>query len=265
MVCRAFRSVWGLAGTVILAGCSDPEPVKPIPPAPPAWHVVLDETTLDRAVLSVWGSSPTNVFAVGGALGNGQESLVLHYDGKAWKELHPGGTETYWWVGGSGPNDVWMVGENGRATHWDGSVFQEHASGVMATLWGVWAASPTDVWFVGGTPEGGPAKPNDIVLHWDGQGFTNVTLPKALGRSFYKVWGTNSDDLYVVGEAATRAIASAVGFVAHVLGSKVGIVINRALPVTHLRIDCTRYGSSANSPRARYVFRQSLFTKHNTN
>ena len=203
MVCRAFRSVWGLAGTVILGGCSDPEPVKPIPPAPPAWHVVLDETTLDRAVLSVWGSSPTNVFAVGGALGNGQESLVLHYDGKAWKELHPGGTETYWWVGGSGPNDVWMVGENGRATHWDGSVFQEHASGVMATLWGVWAASPTDVWFVGGTPEGGPAKPNDIVLHWDGQGFTNVTLPKALGRSFYKVWGTSSDDLYVVGEAAT--------------------------------------------------------------
>jgi len=195
--------VLGLACLSMAAGCSPP-PSNPPPVEPPAWQVVMDKATLDRAVLSVWGSSASDVFAVGGPLGNGQESLVIHYDGASWTELHPGGTDTFWWVGGTGPKDVWMVGENGRITHWDGKAFVEHSSGVTATLWGIWAASETDVWAVGGTPEGGVAKPNDIVLHWNGTSWSPVALPKDVeGRTFYKVWGTSSDDLYVVGEVGT--------------------------------------------------------------
>jgi len=194
----------GLAWSSIPLGCSDPVPGKPVPPEPPAWHVVFDKSTLDRAVLSIWGTSPSDVFAVGGPLGNGQETLAIHYDGVSWTELHPGGTETFWWVGGSGPNDVWMVGENGRITHWDGKTFTEHSSGTTATLWGVWAASATDAYIVGGTPEGGINKPNDIVLHWNGTSWSSITLPNdAVGRALYKVWGTSSDDLYVVGEFGT--------------------------------------------------------------
>lgn len=187
----------------IAIGCSDP-PANPPPVEPPAWQVVFDESKLDRAVLSVWGSGPSDVFAVGGPLGNGQESLVIHYDGASWTELHPGGTETYWWVGGTGPSDVWMVGEKGRIAHWDGSAFVEHTSGTTATLWGVWAASEADAWAVGGTPEGGTNQPNDIVLHWNGSSWSPITLPNdVVGRALYKVWGTSSDDLYVVGEFGT--------------------------------------------------------------
>jgi hypothetical protein len=168
------------------------------------WQVVLDKGDLDRAVLSVWGSGPNDVYAVGGPLGNGQETLAVHFDGAAWKELHPGGTETFWWVSGSGPDDVWMVGEKGRLTHWDGASFTEHVSGTTATLWGVWAASETDAWAVGGTPEGDPAAPDDVVLHWDGASWAPAPLPgQPLGRALYKVWGTSSDDLYVVGEYGT--------------------------------------------------------------
>lgn len=194
----------GLAWSITVLGCSDPIPPKPIPPDPPAWQVVFNKSTLDRAVLSIWGSGPSDVFAVGGPLGNGQETLAIHYDGVTWTELHPGGTETYWWVGGSGATDVWMVGEKGRITHWDGKTFQEHSSGTTATLWGVWSASETDAWIVGGTPEGGTSKPNDIVLHWNGSSWSSITLPSdAVGRALYKVWGTSSDDLYVVGEYGT--------------------------------------------------------------
>jgi hypothetical protein len=169
------------------------------------WQVALDGEDLDRAVLSVWGSSPTDVYAVGGPLGNsGFETLVVHYDGETFRELGPGGTETFWWVGGSAADDVWMVGEEGRIAHWDGSEFVEHESGVTATLWGVWAASPSDAWIVGGTPGGGTESPNDILLHWDGAAWTPVTLPgEPLGRSLFKVWGTSSEDLYLVGEAGT--------------------------------------------------------------
>src|SRR6202012_123736 len=55
-----------------------------------------------------------------------------------------------------------------------------------------------------GTPEGGTAAPNDVVLHWDGSAWTQEALPGApLGRSLNKVWGASSTDLYAVGEAAT--------------------------------------------------------------
>lgn len=170
-----------------------------------AWQSVLDKGDLDGAVLSVWGSAPDDVYAVGGPLGNsGFESLVVRFDGAAWHRLKVGGAGTYWWVSGSGPNDVWIVGEEGRITHWDGVKPEEHSSGVSATLWGIWAASADDVWAVGGTPGGMPGPDTDIVLHWDGAVWSREALPGApLGRALFKVWGSASDDLYVVGEKGT--------------------------------------------------------------
>lgn len=201
----AFAMLGAVTMMVGSAGCSDggTDPAKP--PADPAWQVVFDGDALGGAVLGVWGAAPDRVFAVGGPLGNdGGESLALRFDGSEWQSLAPGGTETFWWVGGTGPDDVWMVGTGGRIAHWDGSSFTAHDSGVTATLWGVWAASPSDVWAVGGTPEGGVGDGNDIVLRWDGSTWSRVTLPgEPRGRAHYKVWGASSDDLYVVGEAGT--------------------------------------------------------------
>jgi len=172
---------------------------------PSAWQIVLGAEELDGAVLSIWGPSPDEVFAVGGPLGNeGFESLVMHLEGSVWKRLSPGGVETYWWVHGTGPDDIWFVGENGRITHYDGQSFEEHASGVTATLWGVFAASKTNAWAVGGTPNGGLGMPNDILLHWDGASWKPEPLPGApLGRTLYKIWGSGPDDLYAVGESGT--------------------------------------------------------------
>jgi len=166
---------------------------------------VYDDTTLGGAVLSAWGTGPDDVYVVGGPLGDtGFEAVAVHYDGTAWTKLSPGGATSFWWVHGSGAEDVWMVGEQGRLTHWDGKSFAESPPLTTATMWGVWAASPTDAWAVGGTPEGGTSAPNDIVLHWDGAHWAEEALPGTpLGRSLYKVWGTSSSDLYVVGEAGT--------------------------------------------------------------
>jgi hypothetical protein len=184
---------------VLSVGCSDPP--APAEEEPAAWRVVLDGGDLDRAVLSVWGTGPNDVFAVGGPLGNaGLQSLALHYDGAAWRELAPGGEETLWWVAGSGPEDVWMVGEQGRAVHWDGASFTEHETGTTATLWGAVVLSPGEAWAVGGMPGTDPESPKDVVLRWDGTSWSPEPLPQPPGRALFKVWGKASDDLYAVGE-----------------------------------------------------------------
>jgi hypothetical protein len=210
---KAFGAFGAFGAALLgLVACSDP----PTPPAvgPPEWHVVLDEGDLDRAVLSVWGTGPDEVFVVGGPLGNtGRSSLALRFDGSAWHDLKATGEETFWWVSGSGSKDVWMVGEKGRIAHWDGASWEEHASGVTSTLWGVYAFSPTDAWAVGGTPEGGVGPQNDVVLRWDGSAWKPEALPgEPLGRSLYKVWGTSSENLYVVGEYGTIWHRTAVGW-----------------------------------------------------
>lgn len=62
-------------------------------------------------------------------------------------------------IWGSGPNDVWAVGDKGLILHWNGKILVPRASGVDTALRGVGGSSPSDVWFVG---DKGRA------LHWDG-------------------------------------------------------------------------------------------------
>jgi hypothetical protein len=182
---------------VSVAACSSP------PAAPTgSWHVELSGQR--ATLLSVWGTSPRDVFTVGGPLGDGTPSAMLHFDGQTWQDLMPGGTETFWWTHGTGPDDVWAVGERGRISHWNGTHLTEVAPRpTTATLYGVWAAAPNDVWAVGGTPEGGTTAPNDVVLHFDGSAWSQGSGPPAQGRAFFKVWGSSAADVYVVGEAAT--------------------------------------------------------------
>ncbi|MDP9002672.1 MAG: hypothetical protein M3O46_21490 [Myxococcota bacterium] len=187
------------SSSMLLASCGVSAPVHDA--GPPTWHVVLQGLT--PALLSLWGTSPNDVFAVGGPRGNGTPSAVLHYDGHAWKDLGAGGTQTFWWTHGTSDKDVWFVGDAGRIAHWDGAVFRDFTFNTTATLYGVWAGATNDVWAVGGTPGGGMNQPNDVVLHYDGKNWAASPPPQIFGRAFFKVWGTGSDDLYVVGEAAT--------------------------------------------------------------
>jgi hypothetical protein len=198
-----------VSAAVLLAGCPETQP-----PAPGgggsggsgerAWQTVYSGKDAGGALLSVWGTGPGDVYAVGGPLGNsGFTAVALHYDGTSWEHLEPGSVDSFWWVTGTGAHDVWMSGEHGRITHWDGQSFRDEPRLTSATIWGMWAASPSDAWAVGGTPEGGTAAPNDVVLHWNGAAWSHVTLPEELGYSLNKVWGASSDDLYVVGEGGT--------------------------------------------------------------
>jgi hypothetical protein len=62
-------------------------------------------------------------------------------------------------VHGTGPNDVWAVGDAGTTLHYDGTAWTLSTRGTMEALTGVWASSAADVWAVS---SGGS------ILHFDG-------------------------------------------------------------------------------------------------
>ncbi len=132
-------------------------------------------TTLD----AVWGSSSTDVFAVGSG------GVISHYDGTAWSTMASGTPEDLRAVWGSSGSDVFAVGLNGVILHYDGAGWNPMASPFSVNL-GVWGAAPNDVYAVG----------NTRILHYDG---TDWTIVHTHAGDLNDVWGCSPDTVYGVG------------------------------------------------------------------
>lgn len=174
-------------------GC-DPDPQ---PPATPAWSEAFPANDLGW-LMSVWGPSGDDLYAVGGAPESG---VVMHFDGASWARFTlPTGTPLVNWSYGFGASDVTFVGNAGTILHFDGAGLTKSATVTDQALWGVWGAGPSDLWAVGGN---GFRDGQATVLRFDGSAWRKVELP-ALQHpdvfAFYKVWGSGADDVYVVGQ-----------------------------------------------------------------
>jgi hypothetical protein len=175
---------------VPLGGC--PGPDGPTPPEP--WMVVQQH--LDGAILSVWGNSTAEIFAVGGPVESPGHAFITHFDGTSWAPMTLD-APTLWWVNGFASDDVWAVGERGEIAHYDGTTWSTFAGGMETyTLWGVWGAAPDDVWTVGGTADGSAPS---VMRHYDGTTWTDVDGVGRMGELLFKVWGTSASDVWSVG------------------------------------------------------------------
>jgi hypothetical protein len=67
-----------------------------------------------NSLLGVWGSSGSDVFAVGGS------GTILHYDGSSWSSMSSGTSNHLGGVWGSSGSDVFAVGEGGTVLHYSG-------------------------------------------------------------------------------------------------------------------------------------------------
>lgn len=175
---------------LLAGGCPSDEGAK--------WSTVLDGDDLNRVVLSAYGSSASDVYAVGGGLGNGVGALVAHYDGSVWSEIDTGSPETFWWTFGLGADNVYFVGEQGTIFHRQGGQVTQMTTPTTETIFGIWGAAPDDLWAVGGEPTADP--PTTVVLHYDGNEWTDATPPAATGGALFKVWGTSASDIYACGQ-----------------------------------------------------------------
>ena len=125
------------------------------------WCPVPTNVSAFAALTSVWGSSKTDVWAVG------SNGTVVHWDGKAWT-VAPTPTSfyppklpvknTFYAVRGTGPNDVWIAsatdavfrtrGYAGAATEWE-NVRLPIEEGLDVPLFAIWGTSAADVRLAG--------------------------------------------------------------------------------------------------------------------
>ena len=78
----------------------------------------------------VWGAAADDVWAVGGAVGEGIPPVIWRRDGAGWSEyvspdVTGGNGSLYFKVHGTASDDVWIVGDSGTILHWDGAALSE--------------------------------------------------------------------------------------------------------------------------------------------
>lgn len=140
---------------------------------------------------AVWGSSDTDVYAVG-AVAGGSSGMVLHYDGVSWKEIDvelPRPAHSVW---GSGPDDIHVgTGYSSGIFHFDGSSWSRaEAPGNTGIIDGIWGTGPDRAWAVGS----GAAIYSYDGLRWTLQRPSNFEL-----WSLHGIWGSGPEDVYAVG------------------------------------------------------------------
>ncbi len=111
----------------------------------------------DVPLFGVWGSSGSNVFAVGA------DGVILHFDGTNWGAMTSDTNVALFGAWGSSDSDVFAVGSNGVILHYDGTSWVAETGDPGApSIQGVWGSSGSDVFAVG--ESGG-------IQHYDGTGW----------------------------------------------------------------------------------------------
>lgn len=166
------------------------------------WH--YDGTSWDpwtvyypsNDLTGVWGTGSNNVYFVD------EGSTVFHYDGSSCQEVYPlnkpfapGVAHSLRGIGGSGPGDIFAVGELGTGPawmHYTGTTWPGATLSGLGRLHGVWCGGPGDAYLVG---------LHGMILHEDGVHWPVMT--SGTTQHLYGVWGSTSSDIFAVGENGT--------------------------------------------------------------
>jgi hypothetical protein len=155
------------------------------------------DISLNQVLHAVWGSSSTNVFAVG------NDGTIVRCDGKACRPQVSGTFENLYAVWGSSATDVYAAGSRGTIVHFDGGHWQSVASNIVngCDFRAIWGSSPSDVYVAGAEGamtaiEGGRVMPSaGVIFHYDGaRWLQQQTMPTI--TTVTAVWGSSRQDVY---------------------------------------------------------------------
>jgi hypothetical protein len=152
------------------------------------------DSGLTGDIFDVWGTSHSDVFAVGFAAGS--TAAILHYDGSSWSVMDAGipYDATLYGVWGDSHSDVFAVGSNGTILHYDGGEWKRMMIDNNRVLEAVWGTSDSDVFVAG--EEGN-------LLHYNGSLWTAMNSNAGMWASFHDVWGTSSLNVFLAGSGGS--------------------------------------------------------------
>jgi hypothetical protein len=164
----------------------------------PQWQVTLDHEP--GALLSVWGTSDRDVWAVGADAGDGSGPTVLRQEGGAFSRLETGETSgDLWWVFGFDGGPVFLGGSGGTILRYADGAFERMTTPGTGVVFGLWGASPSEMWAVGG--EAGGAQ-GAFAWRLDGDAWAPAPgFPDDLAATdaLWKVFGRSASDVWMVG------------------------------------------------------------------
>ncbi len=147
--------------------------------------IKYEDTTIIQSLLSsIWGSSETDVYAVGHT---DSGDKIMHYNGSLWEEVN---IRKYGIVAtkieavtGFSNYDVWVSGQTqiftgqkpnlwGSAFHFNGTKWELFNIQAETFFIGIWGGDPNNIWLSGDW---------GIVAHYDGISLTPDTIKIAVG------------------------------------------------------------------------------------
>jgi hypothetical protein len=127
-------------------------------------------------VYGIWGSSPSDVWAVAG--GTGIHNL-FHFNGSEWS-IRPGIGGDLEAIYGFAQNDVWMGGNDGRIYHFDGHnwalAFTYKPEGTyISAISDIWGTAPNNIYAVGVIAvNDGSDSYQSFLLHYNGTNWREI-------------------------------------------------------------------------------------------
>ena len=219
----------------LFAGCDESPPGPPVGGFDTTSHAISWRTDtlgfFSSRLSDVWGTTPSNVFAVGYYVTGAPEppSFILHCDGFRWTPLWDDSLS--WWVAGGqlsgihGLSDtaLFVVGvrdagppATGFAAKWDGHRWLNISPSGSGPLFSVWVRNTEDVYACG---------VNGTILRYDGTRW--VKLESGTDLDVWSIVGLPSGDLYAVAADYFNSYLGSV--VLRIEGN--AIVVDQSFPV----------------------------------
>jgi hypothetical protein len=148
---------------------------------------------------AVWGTSSSNIYAVGDYFTDVDNLVIAHYDGSTWSVVDLGvrADQVGSNVHGTSASDVYVTGlafksppYGAFALHYDGTSWSQVLT-ERGLLYSIWANAPNDVFAGGNDDQAG------IIRHFDGQNWTQTPVSTPRVRS---LWGASASDVYAAGD-----------------------------------------------------------------
>jgi cysteine-rich repeat protein len=151
--------------------------------------------TSNQALLDIWGSGPSDVFAVGFDR-DAMQGIVEHYDGSAWSRMTIPAVGSFVAVTGRSATDVWAV-TSASVLHYDGSQWTLESLPTSDLFLLDIATAGADIYAVG--TDLSLAK--DVVLRRSAGVWSTVTTPAQVSPT--AVWASSATDVWIGGELPT--------------------------------------------------------------